>query len=73
MVAIMDKRSQLFQMFGPKLIEAFLELILAELNELRTRRGLPPRTKQQLYDQIIDHVTHLPDYDWMTEQENFPP
>lgn len=73
MVAIMDKRSEVFQMFGPKLLEAFLELIFAENNELRTRVGLPPRTKQQVYDEIVNHVTTLPDYDWMSPPENFPP
>lgn len=68
MVAIMDKRSEVFQYFGPKLLEAFLELIFSENNELRTAAGLPPRTKLQIYDQITNHVTTLPNYDWMNQE-----
>lgn len=69
----MDKRSEVFQLFGPKLLEAFLELILSEVNDLRTRRGLEPRTKQQIYEQLKDQAAALPDYDWMQESEDFPP
>ncbi len=61
----MDKRSEVFHMFGPKLLEGFLELILAELNELRVAAGLPPQTKQQAYDEIMNHANSLPDYEWM--------
>lgn len=64
----MDKRSEVFRMFGPKLLEGFLELIFAEVNELRTHVGLPPRTKEQVYDQIMNHTTTLPDYDWMGKE-----
>lgn len=69
----MDKRSRVFQLFGPKLLEAFLELIFAEINELRTKLGLEARTKEQIYNQLINFNSSLPDYDWMTEPENFPP
>lgn len=61
----MDKRSEVFQYFGPKLLEAFLELIFAENNELRIALGKSPRTKTQVYDIITNHVTTLPDYEWM--------
>jgi len=64
----MDKRSEVFQYFGPKLLEGFLELLFKENNELRTALGLPPRTKLQIYEQITNHVTSLPDYDWMVEE-----
>lgn len=68
-----DKRSEVFQMFGPKLLESLFELLFSETNELRTKVGLPPRTKEQVYEEIKNHVTSVPDYDWMTELENFPP
>lgn len=61
----MDKRSEVLQMFGPKLLEGFLELIFDQFNLLRTHAGFPPLTKQQVYDEIVNHTTTLPDYDWM--------
>lgn len=64
----MEKRSEIFQKFGPKLLESFLELILSENNELRAAVGLPPRTKQQIYDQITNHFSSLPDYEWQDEE-----
>ncbi|MBA7670358.1 hypothetical protein ES703_78503 [subsurface metagenome] len=64
----MEKRSEVFQKFGPKLLESFLELILSEFNELRTAAGLPPRTKIQIYDQITNHFSNLPDYEWQDEE-----
>lgn len=65
----MAKRDEVFHLFGPKLLEGFLELIFSEVNELRTNAGLPPRTKQQVYDQIMNHANALPDYEWMAEGE----
>jgi len=65
----MDKRSEVFELFGPKLQEAFLNLILSEVNELRSAQGLAPRTKTQVYNQITNDALHLPDYDWMTEND----
>lgn len=64
----MDKRSVLMQHFGPKLIEGLAILTMIEINELRTKLNLPPRTKQQIYDQMMNHFSSLPDYDWMTEE-----
>jgi len=63
----MDKRSEVFALFGPKLLEGFLELIFTENNLLRTHLGMPPRTKDQVYDQITNHTTSLPDYAWMED------
>lgn len=64
----MAKRDEVFQMFGPKLLEGFLELLFTENNVLRTRAGLPPRTKEQVHDEIINHTSTLPDYDWMENE-----
>ena len=69
MDSIMDKRSEVFQYFGPKLLESFLNLILSEINELRSAQGLAPRTKEQVYNQIMNDALHLPDYDWMEEND----
>ncbi|MBA7682884.1 hypothetical protein ES703_91240 [subsurface metagenome] len=64
----MAKRDEVMQRFGPKLLEGFLEMIFSENNLLRTNAGLPPRTKQQVYDEIMNHTSTLPDYEWMTEE-----
>lgn len=61
----MDKRSEILQQFGPKLLEGLFEMLLAEVNEIRTALSLPPRTKAQAYDQLTNHFSNLPDYDWM--------
>lgn len=61
----MSKRDELFHMFGPKLLEAVLHITLSEINILRTELGLPERTELQVYDQITNHFSGLPDYEWM--------
>lgn len=61
----MSKRDKVFELFGPKLLECFLEIIFAENNLLRTRLSMPPQTKDQVYDEIINHFDSLPDYDWL--------
>lgn len=64
----MTKRDDLMRMFGPKLIEAMGLMVIDELNILRSKHGLSPRTPSQLYDQITNHLSDLPDYDWMQEE-----
>jgi len=53
--------------FGPILLEAFSLMVLDEINILRIEAGLSPRTSQQLLNTISNHVTTLPDYDWMND------
>jgi len=65
MVVVMDKRNQVFELFGPKLLEGFLNLIFLQFNQLRNIAGLPPLTKEQVFDEIMNDANHLPDYDWM--------
>lgn len=65
----MAKRDEVFHHWGPLLLEAFLELIFTEVNILRTRAGLPPRTKDQVHDQITNHLSTLEPYDWMKETD----
>jgi len=59
----MDKRSEVFRQFSPKLLEAFMLLVLDEINILRNYADLPPRTKEQVHDMITNHFSDLPDYD----------
>lgn len=57
------------QKFGPILLEALALVVLDEINILRQQLGLQTRTKQQLIDQISNHISTLPPYDWMLDQE----
>lgn len=63
----MSTRDETMRKFGPILLEAFAIMVLDEINILRSQVGLPPRTKQQILDQINNHVSTLPLYDWMNE------
>lgn len=60
-----EKRDELFRSFGPVLLEAICRVIKDEINLLRSLHGLPPRTDNQIYDQISNHYGGLPPYDWM--------
>jgi len=64
----MSKRDELFKTFGPKLIEATLHITLSEINIIRTELGLPERTPLQVWDQIMNHYSSLPDYEWMEDE-----
>jgi len=51
-----------YQKFGPLLLEAAVDLILDEINLLRTKAGLSEKTKQQMVDTLsnkIDSLTSL--------------
>lgn len=61
----MGLRDDLFQQFGPLLLEASLKIILDELNTLRAQHDLPPRTELQFYDQVTNHFSTLEPYEWM--------
>ncbi len=63
----MAQRDKLMQKFGPLLLESFGRILFNELNELRARAGLPPRTWEQFFTKINNHLTTLEPYDWMTE------
>ena len=62
----MTTRDELFDLFGPKLIEALFMVLLVEINNLRPGQGQPTITMQDLIDQASNHITQLPDYDWMS-------
>jgi len=64
----MATRQDLYEKFGPLLLEAVVLLVLDELNLLRQRAGLPPRTAQQLLDSLDDRLSELPEYPWMRKE-----
>jgi len=63
----MSKRDDVFQKFGPILLEGCLKIILDEINTLRAAHGLSPRTEVQFYEQIVNHQSTLEPYPWMGE------
>jgi len=60
-------REELYHRFGPKLIDAFAQVVLDEINLLRAKHGLNTRSKQQLVDAIATKLENIPDYNWMNE------
>lgn len=58
-------RDEIYQHFGPMLVEALCDIIMDELNAVRAEHGLPPRTKQQLMNALEIKLGALEKYDWM--------
>lgn len=61
----MALRDELFRKFGPLLLEAITDFLLDEVNALRQEQGHPKITKDDYLLLLSNHVTELPDYDWM--------
>jgi len=60
-------REELYQRFGPKLIEAIVLIIKDEVNILRANASLAERTDQQIIDAIETKLTAIEDYPWLIE------
>lgn len=69
----MANRDNVYQKFGPLMIEALFDKMLEEVNELRTALNKPVRPKDAFLGSAHNNLSHLVPYDWMQEQENFPP
>ena len=65
----MATREDLYQKFGPQLLEALVKLMLQEINLLRIEAGLTERTSQQLIDALSAKLSETPVYDWMDEPQ----
>ena len=61
-------RDELMRSFGPILLEALVDLIMDEINILRTQHGFGARTKQQLLNGLETKLNGLDLYDWMNEE-----
>lgn len=61
----MTTRDEVMRLFGPKQIEALALVTLDEINILRRKLGLSPRTKSQLLEAVNKRISSLPDYEWM--------
>lgn len=62
------KNEDLQRQFGPKLIDAILKQFLEELNEVRTKAGLPEKTEQTIVDKIDTKIKAIKDYTWMSKK-----
>jgi len=63
----MPTRDEVMQQFGPQLLEAFVYLLLDEINTLRDEQGMPEITIEDLFTSITNHLSHLGPYDWMED------
>lgn len=62
----MADRDDMMKKFGPRLLEAVALVVIDEINILRAKKNLPPRTAGQLLNAINNKLDTLPPYDWMT-------
>lgn len=58
-------RDELYQKFGPLLIEAVALVFLEEINELRLKVKLPVKTQEQFIQALDSKSLQLSEYDWM--------
>lgn len=65
----MSLRDNIYEQFGPLILEALVDNLLEEVNELRTALGKPPRTKEGFLGSTHNHLGHLDPYDWMSNGE----
>jgi len=64
---------ELYQMFGPLLLDGIMKTLLAEINELRGKLTLPAITEQTLVNQISETTKKIDHYPWMvTDDLNNP-
>lgn len=65
----MALRDDITERFGPKLIDTLIKQFVDELNEVRERVGLRPRTRDELYSKLIERNDRTANYSWMTADE----
>lgn len=54
-------KSQIYQRFGPKMLEAMVLVIRDEINILRSVHGLPERTNDQIIDALQNKYNSISD------------
>ena len=64
----MALRDNVFELYGPKLMEAFFLAWLRELNEVRQALGKQPLTEQYILGRLHNDINHIEDYDWMNDE-----
>jgi len=64
----MATRDELYQKFGPKMVEALALVIMDEINVLREQHSLPARTAGQIVDAIDTKLQNVTNFSWMGNQ-----
>lgn len=64
----MTTREELFEHFGPILIEAIVLVIKDEVNLLRGEAGWPERTNEQILNAVATKLAILTKYAWMNRE-----
>ncbi len=64
----MTTREELYEKFGPLLLESIVRVMKDEINILRAGAGLPERTDEQVLAAIGSKLSPLTEYDWMKDQ-----
>lgn len=64
----MAVRDDMYQQFGPLLLEGLIDNLLEEINFLRTNAGMPLIQKEAFLGTTNNHLGHLPQYDWMNQE-----
>lgn len=60
-------REELYQRFGPKLIDAQVRAQMKFNNRILRHLDLPELSLQDAVDAIVNELESIPDYDWMKE------
>lgn len=68
MVVLMALRDNVYQQFGPLILEALIDNLLEQINILRFHAGLPEMPKEAFLGSAHNHLNHLDPYEWMPEE-----
>jgi len=64
----MTQREELYQKFGPMLLEAIATLCLEEFNRLRRLHNMPEITLQEFADALNNRLSKIEPYSWMSQE-----
>lgn len=62
-------RENVFNKFGPKLIEAIVGVMRDEINDLRKNAGLQEKSEQQIFDAIDNKIKGVSDYEFLKKMK----
>ncbi|MBW1996366.1 MAG: hypothetical protein JRJ29_00235 [Deltaproteobacteria bacterium] len=60
-------REEVYERWGPMLLEAIVRLLVNEINILRQKVGLPPRTMAQVLAAVLNEYNSLEEFDFVKE------
>lgn len=63
----MTVRDNVYELFGPKLLEAIALVLLEEINVLRAANNQPAIQEASFLGRLHNQMDHLEEYDWNQE------